>query len=52
MNVVGPAEEIVHPDAIGRAFALDLPAWAGEVRDRFVRISAEDVTGRRVEPTR
>lgn len=50
VNVVGPAKEIVHPDDIARARALDLPAWAGEVRDRFVRIRAEDVTGRRIEP--
>ncbi len=48
VNLVGPAEEIVHPDDIARALALDLPAWAGEVRDRFVRIRAEDVTGRRI----
>jgi nitroimidazol reductase NimA-like FMN-containing flavoprotein (pyridoxamine 5'-phosphate oxidase superfamily) len=50
VNVVGPAEEIVHPEDIARARALDLPAWAGEVRDRFVRIRAEDVTGRRIDP--
>jgi nitroimidazol reductase NimA-like FMN-containing flavoprotein (pyridoxamine 5'-phosphate oxidase superfamily) len=48
VNVVGPAEEIVHPDDIARARALDLPAWAGEVRDRFVRIRAAEVTGRRI----
>ncbi len=49
VNVVGPAEEIVHPEEIARARALDLPAWAGEVRDRFVRIRAEGVTGRRID---
>lgn len=50
VNVVGPAEEIVHPDDVARARALDLRPWAGDVRDRFVRIRAEEVTGRRVEP--
>jgi uncharacterized protein len=48
VNVVGTAEEIVGPDALARAHALELPAWAGEVRDRYVRIRAEDVTGRRI----
>ncbi len=51
VNVVGPAEEIVHPDDLARARGLDLPAWAGEVRDRFVRIRAEEITGRRINPT-
>jgi len=50
VNVVGPAEEIVHPDDVARARALDLRPWAGDVRDRFVRIRAGDVTGRRVAP--
>ncbi len=49
VNVVGPAEEIVHPDDLRRAHDLDLPAWAGEVRDRFVRIRTADITGRRIE---
>jgi nitroimidazol reductase NimA-like FMN-containing flavoprotein (pyridoxamine 5'-phosphate oxidase superfamily) len=48
VDVVGTAEEIVHPDELTRARALDLPAWAGEVRDRFVRIRGTDVTGRRL----
>src|SRR5436189_5679638 len=38
VNVVGPAEEIVHPDELARARGLDLPAWAGGLRDRFVRM--------------
>src|SRR5690348_15365368 len=41
VDVVGPAEEIVHPRKLERARALDLPAWAGEVRDRYVRIRTE-----------
>jgi uncharacterized protein len=50
VNVVGPAEEILHPEELARTRALDLPAWAGEVRDRFVRIRAEHITGRRLDP--
>jgi uncharacterized protein len=50
VNVVGPAEEILQPADLARARALDLPAWAGEVRDRFVRIRAEQITGRRIDP--
>ena len=50
VNVVGTAEEIVHPDELARVGALDLQSWAGEVRDRFVRIRATDVSGRRVRP--
>ena len=48
VDVVGTIEEIVHPDELARALALDLPVWATEVRDRFVRIRAEEVTGRRI----
>jgi nitroimidazol reductase NimA-like FMN-containing flavoprotein (pyridoxamine 5'-phosphate oxidase superfamily) len=48
VDVVGPAEEIVHPDEIARAAALDLEPWAGEARDRYVRIRAEDISGRRI----
>jgi uncharacterized protein len=48
VDVVGTAEEIVNPEEIARVRALDLPSWAGEVRDRFVRIRAESVTGRRL----
>ena len=51
VNVIGTAEEIVHPDHLTRARALEIEPWAGEVRDRFVRIHATDVTGRRVAPT-
>jgi nitroimidazol reductase NimA-like FMN-containing flavoprotein (pyridoxamine 5'-phosphate oxidase superfamily) len=48
VDVVGTAEEIVHPDELARARALGLPAWAGEARDRYVRIRTIDVTGRRL----
>jgi len=51
VNVVGTAEEIVHPDELARMGALDLQSWAGEVRDRFVRIRATEVSGRRIRPT-
>jgi uncharacterized protein len=51
VNVVGPAAELVHPDERARAEALGMRVWAGEARDRFVRISAERVTGRRIDST-
>ena len=46
VDVVGPAEEILSPAELDRARALDLPAWAGDLRDRFVRIRTVDVSGR------
>jgi uncharacterized protein len=48
VDVVGEAEEIVHPDERERAEGLGLEAWAGEVRDRYVRIRAQQITGRRI----
>jgi len=48
VDVVGEIAEIVHPDELTRVQALDLPVWATEVRDRFVRIRAEEITGRRL----
>jgi nitroimidazol reductase NimA-like FMN-containing flavoprotein (pyridoxamine 5'-phosphate oxidase superfamily) len=49
VDVVGPAEELVNPDDLERAEALGLDPWAGgAVRDRYVRIRADRVTGRRV----
>ena len=50
VNVLGVAAEILHPAELGQAEALDLPPWAGEVRDRYVRIRARDVSGRRILP--
>jgi nitroimidazol reductase NimA-like FMN-containing flavoprotein (pyridoxamine 5'-phosphate oxidase superfamily) len=48
VNVVGTPREIVNPDELERAHGLDLPAWAGEVRDHFVRIETTTMTGRRL----
>jgi nitroimidazol reductase NimA-like FMN-containing flavoprotein (pyridoxamine 5'-phosphate oxidase superfamily) len=48
--VVGHAEEIVHPRELEAAHNLGLEPWAGEVRDRFVRIRPERITGRRIVP--
>jgi uncharacterized protein len=48
VNVVGPAEEIDDPHERSRAEALGLEPWAGEVRDRYVRIRADNVSGRRI----
>jgi uncharacterized protein len=51
VNVVGTMAEIEAPDELRRAEALGLEPWAGEIRDRYVRITAHDITGRRVAPT-
>jgi hypothetical protein len=50
VNVLGIAAEIVHPAELGKVQALDLPSWAGDVRDRYVRIRAREVSGRRILP--
>jgi nitroimidazol reductase NimA-like FMN-containing flavoprotein (pyridoxamine 5'-phosphate oxidase superfamily) len=52
VNIVGPASEIVHPAELARARALSIEPWAGEARDRFVRISNETTTGRRLDAVR
>jgi nitroimidazol reductase NimA-like FMN-containing flavoprotein (pyridoxamine 5'-phosphate oxidase superfamily) len=49
VNVVGTAEEIEAPDELARATALGLVPWAGEVRDRYVRIRSTEVSGRRIQ---
>lgn len=48
VNVVGPMDEIVRPDDLARVDALGLKPWAGESRDRYVRIRLVDVSGRRI----
>jgi nitroimidazol reductase NimA-like FMN-containing flavoprotein (pyridoxamine 5'-phosphate oxidase superfamily) len=48
VDVVGTAEEIVHPAELARAEELGLEPWAGDVRDRYVRIRTEDMSGRRI----
>ena len=48
VDVVGEAEEIRDPDERARAEALGLEPWAGEARDRYVRVRARHVTGRRI----
>jgi nitroimidazol reductase NimA-like FMN-containing flavoprotein (pyridoxamine 5'-phosphate oxidase superfamily) len=50
INVLGVASEIEHPAELGQARALDLPPWAGDARDRYVRIRAREVSGRRIVP--
>ena len=51
VNVLGTAEEIQDPDELTRASALGLVPWAGEVRDRYVRIRASELSGRRIKAT-
>jgi nitroimidazol reductase NimA-like FMN-containing flavoprotein (pyridoxamine 5'-phosphate oxidase superfamily) len=48
--VTGAAEEIVDKEELARARALELHPWAGELRDRFVRIHTDEVSGRRINP--
>jgi len=48
VNVVGPVEEIEEPAEHAQAEALGLEPWAGEVRDRYVRLRARALTGRRI----
>jgi len=48
VNVVGVAEEIVKSSELARAETLPLEPWAGEARDRYVRIRALEVSGRRI----
>ena len=47
----GSASEIVHPEELEQARSLGLVPWAGEVRDRFVRITPQTITGRRIHAT-
>jgi uncharacterized protein len=48
VNVLGVAEEIDDPAELARAEALGLEPWAGEVRDRYVRIRVAETSGRRI----
>ncbi len=51
VNVVGAAEEIEDPAELARAEGLELHPWAGELRDRYVRIHTGEVSGRRIIAT-
>ena len=48
VNVVGVPEEIAHGPELKRVESLGLHPWAGEVRDRYVRIRAIELSGRRI----
>ena len=48
--VVGTAAEVVDRAELQRVQALGLHPWAGELRDRYVRIHAEETSGRRIDP--
>jgi uncharacterized protein len=48
--VLGPAEEVTDRVELERMRELDLHPWAGELRDRFVRIRSEELSGRRIDP--
>ena len=51
VNVLGTPEEIVDPHELQRVEALGLECWAGELRDRVVRIRAVEVSGRSISPS-
>lgn len=48
VNVVGRAEAITNDEEHRRAESLGLDPWAGDVRDRYVRIHTDHVSGRRI----
>ncbi len=48
--VVGTPEEVTDRNELARMQELDLHPWAGELRDRFVRIHTEELSGRRIDP--
>lgn len=48
--VQGRAHEVVDSDELKRARTLPLKPWADGSRDRFVRISTERISGRRIAP--
>lgn len=50
--VQGIADVICEPDDVERARSLNLRPWAGGVKDRFVQISTDVVSGRRLLPAR
>jgi hypothetical protein len=45
--VKGPASEIHDPDELIETFRLPLAPWQGSAKPRFVRISPQQLTGRR-----
>ncbi len=50
VNVVGRAEHLVAHHDLERAAQLGLEPWAGDYREEYVRVRAEQVTGRRIRP--
>ena len=48
--VQGTAREVVEPDLVAEMRRAPLRAWAGNGRDRFVRIPTHHVSGRRIPP--
>jgi nitroimidazol reductase NimA-like FMN-containing flavoprotein (pyridoxamine 5'-phosphate oxidase superfamily) len=46
----GHLAEVTDPHAIERVLSSDLRPWSGGDRDHVVRLSGNEVTGRRIEP--
>jgi nitroimidazol reductase NimA-like FMN-containing flavoprotein (pyridoxamine 5'-phosphate oxidase superfamily) len=50
VTVVGRAHEITDADELRRVQGLGLTSWVADVRDHYVSVAAEKVTGRRLFP--
>jgi hypothetical protein len=48
VNAWGRTEEVLAPAELRRAEALGIEPWAGELRDRYVRVHVERWSGRRI----
>jgi nitroimidazol reductase NimA-like FMN-containing flavoprotein (pyridoxamine 5'-phosphate oxidase superfamily) len=48
--VQGMAREIIEPEQVEKVRKAPLRAWAGDGRDRFVRIPTQRLSGRRIRP--
>lgn len=48
--VQGMAREVIEPDQVAEMRRAPLRAWAGNGRDRFVRIPTHHLSGRRIRP--
>ena len=48
VHVTGLAEEVTDPDDVARLRSVPLRSWAPDHGDRFIRISIELLTGRRL----
>lgn len=50
--VSGEASRVTDPAAVMQVRSLEIAPWAGDDRDAYIRITAHDVSGRRIRITR